>query len=69
MIAILVLIGIFICGDIITTTAADAMNAEEKKAELQEQLAEELREYYIGGDNWQECNRLIQQIEELNDLD
>jgi ABC-type transport system involved in cytochrome bd biosynthesis fused ATPase/permease subunit len=67
MICVLALICVCVFHDIVTATGAAAMTAEEKKAELQEQLAEELRKYYMGGDNWRQCNRLIHQIEELDD--
>ena len=69
MLSVLALICIFVCQDIITAATVNTLTAEEKKAELQEQLAQELREYYISGDNWQKCNRLIQKIEKLDDSD
>ena len=34
----------------------------EKKAELQEQLADELQKYYMGTGNYQDCQKLIEEI-------
>lgn len=42
-----------------------AAEQAEKKAELQEQLGRELRDYYLGADNWRECQRLIEKIENM----
>lgn len=57
----------FVFSGLETATVTTAMSPEEEKAELQEQLAGELQEYYMGGDNWQECHHLIKEIEKLDD--
>jgi hypothetical protein len=48
------------------TTPISAAAQAEKKAELQEQLGRELRNYYLGADNWRECQRLINKIEKMD---
>ena len=43
-----------------------AAEAAEQKAVLQEQLGQELRDYYMGADNWRECRRLVNKIDKLD---
>jgi len=48
------------------TEPVSAAELAEQKAALQEQLGQELRDYYMGADNWRECRRLINQIDKLD---
>ncbi len=64
---VLILISVFVFENADFYPAATVMTETEKKAQLQEQLSEELREYYLGGNNWQECRDLIDQIEKIAD--
>lgn len=57
------LICVLIFHDAATLTTGD-MSPTEKKAELQEQLAEELQKYYMGMGNYQDCQKLIEEIEQ-----
>ena len=41
-----------------------AISPAEKKAELQEQLADALQKYYMGIGNYQECQKLIEEIQQ-----
>lgn len=66
LVLILVLIGVFLCAGLTVDSASKAMTVDEKKANLQEQLAEELRNNYMGDDNTKECQRLIKEIDKLD---
>lgn len=46
------------------TPATGDIAPTEKKAELQEQLADELQKYYMGMGNYQDCQKLIEEIEQ-----
>lgn len=64
---VLLLVAVFIFENAAFNPQTTAMADEQKKSQLQEQLGEELRAYYMGEDNWQQCQDLIQQIENFAD--
>ena len=65
--ALIALICVLIFGDFSSPAYTEAAPGE-KKAELQEQLAEELHLYYLGEGSYQKCQELIEQIEQLPEL-
>lgn len=63
---LLILIAIFVFENPDLNHAVSALAPEQTKTQLQEQLGEELRQFYLGEDNWQECKRLIDTIEKMD---
>ncbi len=61
-----VILCIYLCSSG-SVSAADLSDEEKaaKKDQLQEQLAEELREYYIYVNNGRECERILRELESL----